>query len=481
MEADNTGGRNIAVVTVGAVAGQLILIAAMPVLTRLYSPDEIGQYSALVAVLGLLTTIVCLHYELAIPLPKSDRIARRAAWVAMFAALALSGVVLMVLWLVAAPAVATLVGLGVEAVLWMIPACLVINGIGNVLMAWAIRVRAYNGLAASRAALGAGQAIPQLAAGFLGFGVSGLAVSQILGPAAAAAALAPAASSGSSGRWSLERDWRRLYAVARRYRKFPLITTWSSLINAIGAQLPVLALAPLFGPFVTGQFALAYRLLQVPLRLVGQSMSQVYLGSIAAGRANNDMTERTWQLLRFLAALGIPSFGVLGVVAPELFVVVFGDEWEQAGEFGRLLVPWLLMSFVATVMSPLVSVLQQQGRELGYQLLYAVTAIGALLLGAVADSPMVAVTLLGAIGALAIAAKVIWLARSVAIPVGRVLRLFAGEIARFAPLAIGLVALSQGVQSELLLLAAAAFGFAVIHWWNFRFRRIYTLNHVVRS
>src|SRR5664279_6385472 len=55
-----------------ATIGQAIVVISAPVITRLYSPSDVGSYSVASSVLSVLIVITCLRYEWAIPLPESD-------------------------------------------------------------------------------------------------------------------------------------------------------------------------------------------------------------------------------------------------------------------------------------------------------------------------------------------------------------------------------------------------------------------------
>ncbi len=55
-----------------ATIGQAIVVISAPMITRLYSPTDVGSYSVASAVLSVLVVVTCLRYEWAIPLPESD-------------------------------------------------------------------------------------------------------------------------------------------------------------------------------------------------------------------------------------------------------------------------------------------------------------------------------------------------------------------------------------------------------------------------
>ena len=64
--------RSASLLAGGAVAGQAIIVAASPILTRLYSPEDFGVLAVFASLLSILSIVASLRYQLAIPLPKTD-------------------------------------------------------------------------------------------------------------------------------------------------------------------------------------------------------------------------------------------------------------------------------------------------------------------------------------------------------------------------------------------------------------------------
>src|SRR5690606_24663663 len=56
----------------GTLGAQLIGIAALPVLSRLYTPSDFKALAVYTAIVSILSVVACLRFDFAIPLPKSD-------------------------------------------------------------------------------------------------------------------------------------------------------------------------------------------------------------------------------------------------------------------------------------------------------------------------------------------------------------------------------------------------------------------------
>lgn len=62
--------KTVSILAGGTAFSQLLAILVLPILTRLYTPNDFSVLAVYLAILGILTSINCLRIEIAIPLPK---------------------------------------------------------------------------------------------------------------------------------------------------------------------------------------------------------------------------------------------------------------------------------------------------------------------------------------------------------------------------------------------------------------------------
>ena len=67
--------RNFIALFSGTTISQIIPFILAPIISRLYSPADFGFYSFFISIVGLLSIIVTLKYEMAIILPSNTKIA----------------------------------------------------------------------------------------------------------------------------------------------------------------------------------------------------------------------------------------------------------------------------------------------------------------------------------------------------------------------------------------------------------------------
>jgi len=457
----------------GTVLGQIATMAVIPLVTRLYTPADMGLYAAFVALAGIFSTTIALHYELAIPLPRTLRAADRVLVVALAATLLCAVLIGIAAWLCAGliqrHIIGRIGGLDVRTVLWLLPLALILQGIANTLTMRAVRTASFARTAAARGAQGIVQSLLQVAAGWMESGVMGLLAGQVAGQVAAIVPFVSGARTAERRRGDF--GAARLWAVARRYWRFPLIATWSSLINALTANLPVILLASSFDAAIAGKFALSFRVLQLPLRLLGQAVSQVFFsGAVVAARSEGALSATTERSFRFMFRFAFPCFAVLACVGPRVFGYAFGSVWYDAGVYTQLLAPWLFFGFLATVLAVLVSVLNLQAAEFGFQIALLVATLAAVAAGAAAHSAQLAVGVLGNLAGALLLIKLLWLLRRAGVALAPLGRFCAREMLRSAPLIVALLVLAEATRSDRLVSVAAAVALVALEMLSY-FRR----------
>ena len=380
----------------GTAIAQFLLVLAMPVLTRLYTPADYGALAVYSSTLTVLLVLSSLRYELAIPLPEDEEVAASLLALTFVLLAVMTALVSLLVWLAGDAFIAAVNVPALRPYRWLIPLGFIGAGTYQALLYWAIRRREFGRVAHTKLRQGVGQVVSQVGLGLARFGAPGLLIGDVIGRVAGGGGLALLALR--------ERPHARvtrasLLAVAVRYRRFPLLTTWSGLLNIGSLQLPSILFSASFGAAAAGLYALSYKMLVLPTMLVAQAVGQVFLSRAAAVVREpvrlRRLTERTALVL---FAGGLPVFGALALGGPDLFATVMGHQWEQAGRYAQVLAPWFAVWLVSNPLSGLFSVREWQASALGFSAFEFALRLGSLLIGARRGSPMLAVELLSVSG-----------------------------------------------------------------------------------
>lgn len=451
-------------ILVGGTAGaQLLLAAAYPLLTRVYTPEDFGLLAVFSASLSLFLVIASLRYELAIPLPESDEEAANIVVLALMIALAMSAFAVFVVVFFAEGVAHALNSPALEHYLWFLPAGIALGGAYNVLTYWSVRTKQFSKIAETKILQALTTIVIQL--GAFKFGSGALILGHVAGQSVGSASLArPALAQSAFRRISL----RGTVAAAVRYRRFPLFSTWAGLFNTAGMQLPPLLFAALFGPAVAGFYILANRVLQLPMSLVGQAVGQVFFASAAQARREGGLAPLVAALHARLAHIGLPPALLLMLLGPALFAFVFGTEWALAGEFARWMAPWLYFVFVSSPLSTLFAVMERQGQGLVFQFILLASRVAAILYGALQDDLMLSIMLFAAGSAICWVGFLFWImtlsGNSVAAIFGPTMQAAGFALASASPTLAVLVIEPPWEHAWLAALAASA-GLIGLRYW----------------
>lgn len=400
---------SVSVLVGGTAGGQAIMVLAAPFLTRLYTPQDFGLLAVFVGLLSLLSVIACLRYELMIPIPDDDK---EAAALFVLSLLSLLGVTFLstVLLFLYGTALARLLNTPQLAdYLYLLSLSTLLFGGYNALTYWAIRVKAFTLLAKTKVSQAIAAVAIQLAGASLG--PTALLFGQVAGFSAGSLSL---------GRHVLRRQWKLvagvkwadMAVVAGRYKKAPLLSSWGAFFNMAGWQLPPIMFAVLFDPAVAGIYALANRVLNMPMQLLGQATGSVFISHAAQAHREGKLRSLVASIHGRLAHIGMAPTLVLLFAGPDIFSLVFGREWRQAGVFAQWLAPWLYLVLVTSPLSSLFEVLHRQASGMIYQGIQLAVRVAAIAAGAWIGDVMTAVALFAIGNSVCSLANLAWIIRA---------------------------------------------------------------------
>lgn len=397
--------RAVSVLVGGTAGAQVMMVLAAPLLTRLYSPEDFGLLGVYVGLLALFTVIACLRYELAIPLPEHDQEAANIVVLCLLTVLGITSASALLVWL-AGDAITQALGVpSLASYFWLLPVGVLLVGTYQTFNYWAIRTKQFPTIARTRI----WQAFTTIGIQLSAFKTGGLALllGQTGGQGMGSITLMRAAMARPEFRaWS----WRGVRCAAKRYRRFPIYDIWYGLFFTVGAQLPIILFASLFSPAIAGFYALANRVLAMPIGVVGGAIANVFLSGAAAAQRENKLGILFEKLVSKLIYLAMPPALVLLIAGPELFSVVFGQNWETAGAFARMMSVWIFMQFITAPLTTLFTVMEKQAHGALFQALMLVIRISALIVGFLLESFVVAVFLFSVGSAIGYLAMLVWMA-----------------------------------------------------------------------
>jgi O-antigen/teichoic acid export membrane protein len=441
----------------GTMSAQVISILAAPLIARLFSPGAFGIYALFVSVTGLISTIVCFRYESAIVLPDSDEDAANAVGVSVLCAVLTFGLTLILTVIGHKAVVRWLHGPELEPFLWTVPPFVLFWGVLASLKMWNTRKRRFLRLTSVELISTFCSVAIQITAGFLGrVGGGTMILAVVLGLLISTTFLFVQTWRECAQFFRHSLTISRMKQLAQRYHRFPKFSTAGTLLNQLSWQLPTFLLSAFFNPAVVGQYALGNRLMRLPMSLIGSNVGNVFFQRAAEGKHNGALASYVEQTFRYLVRLSLFPCLVLSLVGRDLFVVVFGARWAEAGVFTQILSVWTCFWFISSPLNGIFDVLDQQAFALRFNLINLSTRFLALLIGGLWGGPRLALILFAASGVLMYGYMALTILHRCSVSTAQMLKITARTALGFVPAGAIILAAQWAAVPPLGIVAISA-------------------------
>jgi len=384
--------RNVFTLVFGTSLAQLLTFMLYPLISRLYTPDEFGVFGVFLSVTGMVALIATGRYELSIILPSTQREAYNLLGLSFLINASVSLLSLI------AVAVISLGGIrfGNEYVilnktLWLIPLVIFLISTSNIWQNWFIRSKSFKLLSVSKIMASVGNNGVAVLLGLFSAGFWGLLVGLLVSLFSVTLFFGLKFWLNSSNK-NLSFDKKLCKALAIKYIDFPKANTWNALSDLFQSQGIIYFLAIFFSSGTVGLYAFAMRILQAPIMLIVNSFSQVfYQNASDRYNRNEDLMPLLKSTVLKVSAVSLPVMAMIMLFGPDVFALVFGEKWREAGLYARILAPWICIDFIRYAMAQMPVVLGKIRLMLlwsiiGNVIIAAALTTGSLLFGNIADS-----------------------------------------------------------------------------------------------
>ena len=384
----------------GSTAALALSYLSQPIITRLYTPDEVGVAGYFTSMMTVLVSFASLRYEDALMLPDDDNEAAVVVWLALVM-LAFFAVVTGVLAIWREPIAGLLNMPALAPFLLLVPPALLAMRISKVAELWLIRAKRFRHITAGQVANTMTMVTTRIGVGLppINAGTGGLIGGFLAGHTVSMLVIGVSALRHSARQLMTAFSWSGIGRAARRHRRFPLFSTPSALLGALLGKLPIFLLPFFFTDTIVGLFVLAVNVLSIPLSHIGSAIASVFFVHAAEAQREARLTEVSNIVHKRLVMLGLfPTLALL-LAGPDVFEVFFGAEWREAGVYVQYVGPWLFLAAVASPLTRLFDVLERQRVDFATSLLMFVLMAAALVVGGRTGEVLTTLLLLGGVGA----------------------------------------------------------------------------------
>lgn len=336
-----------------AFIAQFIPVLISPVISRIYSVEDIGVQGVVFSIVGFCWIFSTLRYDNVIIIDRLINPIRNFITVKKITVITSFFLTLIIILFI--NQLSEYFNLNEPLVLLMVPLIVYINASYELLIIYNNRLQNFDNIAKIKVSQSSISGIFQLVFGFMGLNYFGLILAPLISK------FVPYFKSKLFRIFFIKpKLYKKDFILIHKYKKFPLFDLPSSLINNLSLQLPIILLASNYSLVISGAYFMTQRVLQIPITLFSHSFLEVFKEKICDPK--NQFKLRKLMLDSFILILFISfvPFVLLFIFVDDLIVVFLGENWIMAAKFGKILVPSLFFRFISYPLSYIILLKQKQ-------------------------------------------------------------------------------------------------------------------------
>ncbi len=371
--------KQVSAMVAGTAVAGVVGILVTPIISRLYTPVDVGAAGVAINFAYVSVMICALRYDMAVIDSKTDHDAERAFLLGTFFLVLLSGLSGLVMLVCIRR---NLFGLGILPLWSLIPMILVgiLGGFNMMLRAWNVRFQRFREIAKATVQQAFGRAVLPVLLAPLKIGWFGLFLGEAAGRVLGTGALLK--SAGKARR--LPTRWSGYGTPAEALRKtwrYPVILTPSGIVDSLASTMLIPLAAQAFGVAAAGQLFMAQRIAVLPALLLTGAVGEVFHSKASkVYRENPSALPGLLKKAVFgLLAVGLATVAPIALVAPTIVPVILGKKWLVTGILVAILAPATVF-YLMTATSRVISVVGQQQKKAFFDAVRFLSLVGGFII-----------------------------------------------------------------------------------------------------
>jgi lipopolysaccharide exporter len=383
----------------GTTIAQAINLCFTPVITRLFSPGVFGDIAIFNAIISIASIVVCLRYELSIVIPELDNEAASLFKLSCVFASIFTVFLFIALYFWGASIFVSFGASNLFQYWYYFPITVFLCGITQVFISWMTRKKEYGKISFSSIATAFTVNIVSISLALFGNdSVSTRLFATFLSLVIGLVVFLAQANRTMRGLWA--RPSYSWLPLVKKYKNFLVFDVWAALINNLSWAMVPLLITSFFSSYEAGQYSVGLRVIQIPMSIIGASISRVFLQVGNEKRQKGELFHYSISSMKRMFYLTSVPLVIVLLFGSPLFKFVFGQEWGEAGLYSQILVPWALIWFCASPLHGIFTVTQRQNVYLVFAVFNFVTRLISIYIGSINNSITLALYVFSASGVL---------------------------------------------------------------------------------
>jgi len=338
----------------GNSTAQLIGILGLPILTRLYTPEDFADQAIFIQITALLVAFITFRYEYFVPLLKSkEESFALSRWVIKTGMLMCFLTTLMMFFLDLTGCLSS-IGITVRYYYYMAPITAYLISLSLLYQHEAQRMSDYKLSGLAEVISKSAYVISGVLGSFFSGGLA-LILTSAFGAVGKIAALRKYLFSPSGG---VKRQVS--FELIRLYRGRAVGMILANTMLTFSSVIPLYLIASMYGAVTLGQFSLVMATIFLPSGLIGSAVGNVFYqraGLLWNEQEFEGLNKLWFETISRLTVYALPVYVIAYYFAPWVYPFIFGNAWVEAGKYAQIMSVAAFFSFIAGPVDRLILVL----------------------------------------------------------------------------------------------------------------------------
>jgi len=361
----------------------------------MYTPEAFGLQSIFGSIVTLIAVFSTMSYHSSLILPKTEDEAFIMLAVCIVSTFLITGLSVLIIAFGYDFIIQKSNTTELKYYLWLTPAFVFLHGLYQTLRFWNTRLRHFGKIAISKVVETGTNKGFVLGAGLFGHNTGGSLIYSIL----FASILKNLVLLGKSWKYNKKQikyivSIDKLWAGAKRYRKFPMYSVWNEFLSRIPAGLAVFIILHFFDRALLGQYSLSLMIITMPTVLFTSSVLEAFSPRAAMAKHEGKHVDLLLKVNKRITSFTIFPFMVLAINGDILFQFIFGENWAEAGVILQILSLRAFFEIIFTPVISLINIIEKQEIALFRRIANIITVVLCLVVGGINNNFYLAILML---------------------------------------------------------------------------------------
>ena len=370
---------NFLVLFSGNGLSQIIPLLFYPLITRLFSAEELAVRSNFIALASMIAIAAAGRYEMAIVLPNEKRKAMNLLSLSTRLILIVS--ILAIVFYFFRENIDAFYSKGEigDYLIYLAPAVL-LYAFTNLLTQWLNREKKYNALTSSGVARSAFVNLMIVMFGYLSYGVFGLVIGTIIGLLVALVIMTIAAKDSFEPNLISAQGRKE---VAKEFKDFPIINAPHAFVDLFFSQFILFAfITREFGLKELGLYAMMVGIVLASMKAVGGAVGQLYFKEASELHGQNkNVAPVFFRSIKLIAIFAIPISLVIYFFGPDLFAIFLSEKFRDSGVYAQIMILAFCINFIVSPVSATPIIYRKQSIAFVFSIFGYGSGVAAIMIG----------------------------------------------------------------------------------------------------